>query len=169
VHIDITENEPKAVLVLDEKRYYVNDEGTPFKLQSPEDAVPNDLVRIEGLTKADLDPLEKGQRKLLRALELINTYRGHSIATLAALNAVTFRYDGFELNVGAGETSLALGKTGDKRSFDRGVRLLRYLTERGEQAEIIHLDNRARPERVSVRLRDLDAQAPALVGVALRP
>lgn len=167
VRIEVTENEPKALLAIGERRYYVNDEGTPFKPESTLDAVPSDLVRIDGLEGGDLEPLEKGQRKLKRALELIDTYRAHALATLAPLNAVTYRYDGFELNVGAGHTTLVLGKNGDTHTLDRAARLLRYLGERGEQAETIHLDNRLKPERVSVRLHSLETEAPALVGVAL--
>lgn len=161
VAITVVENTPKALLSLDGKLYLVNDEGTPFKPVTDGEPAAANLVRIEGLSQADIEPLEKGQRRLSRALELIAAYNGHAMATLAPLGKLVFRYDGFELQVGAGPTTLVLGKRDDARVFDRAAKLWRYLAEHGSEPEVIHLDNRPKPERVSVRLKNMEAPSGA--------
>lgn len=161
VVITVSENTPKALLALDDKLYLVNDEGTPFKPVAEGEPAAQGLVRIEGLSQADIEPLEKGQRRLSRALELIAAYNGHAMATLAPLNKLLFRYDGFELLVGPGPTTLVLGRRDDARVFDRAAKLWRYLAEHGQEPEVIHLDNRPKPERVSVRLKSLEAPKDA--------
>ncbi len=147
--IEVKEQVASGLVHLD-RFYYVNDEGVPFKIAPP--SAEKEYVVIEGLHPEDFEQIELGQSKVRRALKLIREYKAHPMSAMAALRGIRFRHRGFELAVGEIPTTLVLGKKKQNEAFDRAAKLWRHLQRRGQNVDVIHLDNRPHPERLSVRL-----------------
>ncbi len=152
--IEVQEYQAVGLVQLD-RLYYVDQDGTPFKVAPPE--ATNDYVIIHGLTADDFKPLDLGRSKVRSSLELMAVYRNHPLAMLAPLKSARFHHNGLELTVGEPSTTLVMGKNGTKEALDRANKLLKYLRAKGKNAEVIHLDNRKQPERISVRLDKPDS------------
>jgi cell division protein FtsQ len=148
--IEVIEYVPVGVVQLD-KLYYVDDEGTPFKIAPPEAA--DHYIIIEGITNSDFEVMDVGRKMVRHALEVIGHYQSHEIANLAPLKAISQHYNGLELSVGALPTRLVLGDGNLQETFDRTAKLWRHLLAQSQTAETIHLDNRKEPERIPVKLK----------------
>jgi len=153
--IEVTEHHPVGLVKLD-RIYYVNSEGTPFKVAKKE--VVNDFIVIEGLSSSNFEVMEVGQKKVRRALEFINFYKEHPMHQLAALRQVKHRYNGLEIAVGKDRTKVIFGKGNMQDDLDRAAKLWSHLKARNLLADVIHLDNRKQPERVAVQLRSDDPE-----------
>ena len=150
ITIEVEEYEPAGLLELEDGIYWVDPEGKPFRAAASEDAARSVLIR--GLTRADFAQAEVGRRKVRRALEAVDIYRKHPIAATTPLYSVMLKHNGIELQVGTVPTTLALGHGSEEEALDRAAKLLSHLESVGEAAEVIHLDNRQTPERISTRL-----------------
>ncbi len=149
--VEVVENQPMARVKLD-RMYYVNQEGTPFKFA--DDSSLEELVLIEGLHNSDFEPLEAGQRKMLRALQLQKKYNEHPMSVLAKLKGIRYHHNGLELLVGDLPSTLVFGQSVQSEALDRAAKLWKSLAQQGQHAETIHLDNRNEPERVTVKYAD---------------
>lgn len=145
----VEEQHPAGIIKLG-RLYYVNDDGTPFKL-APKKA-KGEYVAIDGLDRADFKSPELGAGKVRRGLDMIRAYRKHAMNGYAPLKSITFRHNGFELIVGDVPTTLVIGKSNIEEAFDRAAKLWRHLLSRKQSAQVIHLDNRLQADRVPVRL-----------------
>lgn len=153
--VEVEEYKPTGLVKL-EHIYYVDKEGTPFKVAN-EDEWPN-YVMIEGLTKDNFEVLSLGQEKVRQALQFIKYYNKHPMAELAPLKRITHKYNGIEASVGEGPTQLVLGKSNLQDALDRALKLWRHFAEQNMVAGTIHLDNRKHPDRLSVQIRQAERE-----------
>jgi cell division protein FtsQ len=143
--VTLVEHEPRAVVSLGEL-YLVNPEGEPFKRLSPQDGL--DLPLVTGLDRdAFVDNPELSKGRILAALSLVTAWKREDGALSEirtsdlGLTAVTA--DGREVRLGEGDLDAKL------------VRLRRIeqeLLARRLSADVIRLDNRMRPDWVTVQL-----------------
>jgi cell division protein FtsQ len=149
VSVEVTEHVPAALAVLGEL-YLLDKEGEPFKRLQPGDAV--DLPLVTGVERERYLADEAGTReRLRRALEVVEAYAATqpgkrerlSEVRVAPEGAVLVMADGMEVRLGEGETDAKLRKL---------ARVREELRARGLSAQVIHLDNRARPGWVAVKL-----------------
>lgn len=148
--IEVKEHKPVGLVQLD-RIYYVNSEGTPFKVANKE--ATKDFIVIEGLSASNFEVMEVGQKKVRRALEFISFYNDHPMHKLASLKKVSNRFHGLEITVGVENTRIVFGKGNLQDDLDRASKLWTHLKSRNLLADVIHLDNRKQPERVAVQLR----------------
>ena len=149
VSVRIVEHVPAAVLALHDL-YLVDGEGHPFKRLQPGDDA--DLPLITGIERETYahDPEAAGAR-IREALAAIHAYREAGLesdgriseAHLAAAGLTLVTGKGQELRLPDGDVTAALGRL---------VRIRRELVSRDLEAEIIHLDNRARPGWVAIKV-----------------
>lgn len=140
--IEISEHQPAAVVSLGEL-YLVNAEGLPFKrLQAQDDL---DLPLITGLDRDGYTerPLEAHDR-IVSALEVLSAWSPPPAELRTSVHGVTVvQTDGVEVRLGAGEIPAKL---------ERLARIRRELQSRKLTAEVIRLDNRMRPDWVTVQV-----------------
>jgi len=154
VSVTVEEHVPAALVVLGEL-YVLDDQGEPFKRVAPSDAL--DLPLVTGLDREAYMADESGAReRFRRALEVARAYAAalparrerlselHLSAQGESLTLVSAT--GQEVRLGAGEGEVL------EQKLQRLARVRTELAERGLTAEVIHLDNRARPGRVAVKL-----------------
>lgn len=142
VTVDITEHEPSAVVSLGEL-YLVNAEGLPFKRLAASDNL--DLPLITGLDRDGYTerPLEARER-IIAALEVLTLWKPAPSELRTSVHGVTVvQPDGVEVRLGQGELPAKL---------ERLARLRKELQSRKLTAEVIRLDNRMRPDWVTVQL-----------------
>jgi cell division protein FtsQ len=148
--LDVTEREPACVVALG-ALYLADENGNAFKRATPEEATA--LPVVTGVTREDyLTQPDRARELVAQALRAITTWRAlPGRATLGELHVdriagVTAYTDhGVGVRIGAVDDTL-------------GERLLRYdavagaLGKSGEEPRLIYVDNRARPDRVTVKL-----------------
>lgn len=154
VSVTVEEHVPAALVVLGDL-YVLDEQGEPFKRVSPADAL--DLPLVTGLDREAYVANEAGARERFRqALDVARAYA-------AALPARRERLSELRLS-STGESLTLVSSTGQEvrlgagqgevleQKLQRLAKVRSELAERGLTAEIIHLDNRARPGRVAVKL-----------------
>ena len=145
--IEVTEHQPAAVVSLGEL-YLVNDEGLPFKrLQQHDDL---DLPLITGLDRDGYTerPLEAHDR-IVGALEVLRAWSPPPAELRTSVHGVTVvQTDGVEVRLGQGDLPAKL---------ERLARIRKELQSRKLTAEVIRLDNRTRPDWVTVQLSNSTA------------
>ncbi|HSP81679.1 MAG TPA: FtsQ-type POTRA domain-containing protein [Myxococcaceae bacterium] len=149
VSVEVSEHVPAALAVLGDL-YLLDEQGEPFKRLQPGDRV--DLPLVSGMSREDYLADEAGVReRFRRALEVAEAYAESgpgqrerlSEVRVSPAGLVLVLSDGLEVRLGEGETEARL---------ERLARVRAELRARGLSAEVIHLDNRARPGWVAVKL-----------------
>jgi cell division protein FtsQ len=149
VSVQVTEHVPVALAVLGEL-YVLDEEGEPFKRVTPGDGL--DLPLVTGLDREGYvtDPAEARER-LRSALEVASAYSRLSPGKDERLSEVRLEAQSLALVAASGQ-EVRLGQGDSEVKLQRLARVRRELGARGLAAEIIHLDNRARPGWVAVKL-----------------
>ena len=149
VSVEVSEHVPAALAVLGDL-YLLDEEGEPFKRLQPGDRL--DLPLITGVDRESYLGDEAGTReRYRRALAVVEAYAATqpgkaerlSEVRVSPQGTVLVMADGMEVRLGEGETDAQLRKL---------ARVREELRARGLSAQVIHLDNRARPGWVAVKL-----------------
>ncbi len=162
VEVRIEEREPKALVDLG-GLYLVDRDAQVFKRAAPGDGL--DLPLVTGFTRddyvrrrADVEPLLAG------ALALLDGYAREGLAALAPVSEVHVDADdGVTLFVGEDGTQVRLGVGELPSKLSRLHGILAALRAKGARAAVLHLDNRAHPSWVTVRLAGRSADAAVRV------
>ncbi|MCY1020916.1 cell division protein FtsQ/DivIB [Pyxidicoccus sp. MSG2] len=149
VSVEVTEHVPVALAVLGEL-YVLDEDGEPFKRVTPGDGL--DLPLVTGLDREGYvtDPTVARER-LRSALEVASAYARLSTDKAERLSEVRMEAQSVALVTASGQ-EVRLGEGDSEVKLQRLARVRRELGTRGLAAEIIHLDNRARPGWVAVKL-----------------
>lgn len=146
--IRIEEHQPLALLSLGEL-YLVDAHGEPFKRLQADDAV--DLPLVTGVDRDAYVADPRGVAARLReGLSVLAAWNARG-ARLGPLSELRLDGEGLTLVSGAGE-EIRLGRADHEQKLARLERVRAELAARRVQAEVIHLDNRARPGWVAVKL-----------------
>lgn len=147
--IEVVEHVPSAMVVLGDL-YVVDEEGEPFKRLVPQDGL--DLPLITGIDReAYVKDESAARQRFLSALDVAKQYAASHPGRRERLSELRLDSGGVSLMTAQGlEIRLGEGALEDKLA--RLSRVRRELSARGLQAERIHLDNRARPGWVAVKL-----------------
>ncbi len=149
VSVEVKEHVPAALGVLGDL-YVLDEEGEPFKRVTPGDGL--DLPLVTGLTREAYmaDPAAARERfrtalSVARAYDALGSGPDDRLSEVKveATSVTLVAVSGQEVRMGEGEAEAKL---------QRLARIRRELRARGLAAEIIHLDNRARPGWVAVKL-----------------
>jgi len=149
VTVEVAEHVPAALAVLGDL-YLLDEHGEPFKRLTADDRL--DLPLITGVERELYIADEAAVREQLRrGLEVVEAYaatrpgKGEHLSEvrLGTGGVVLVTADGMEVRLGEGER---------EERLRRLVRVRQELRSRGLSASVIHLDNRARPGWVAVKL-----------------
>lgn len=148
----VTEREAAGIVVSTET-YLTTSEGEIFKRVEAGD--PTDLPIVTGVSVQMLaEDREGAARCIRRALDLAAEYERTPLAQRAPLEEVHLKPDGgIQLVVGKNAIVLSLGDPPFRKKLDEALRVFVELDKRGAKPDTILLDNDARPERVTVRMR----------------
>lgn len=149
VSVQVAEHVPAALAVLGEL-YVLDEDGEPFKRVTPGDGL--DLPLVTGLDREGYvaDPAVARER-FRSALEVARAYAQLSPGKAERLSEVRLEAQGLALVTASGQ-EVRLGEGESDVKLQRLARVRRELDARGLAAEIIHLDNRARPGWVAVKI-----------------
>jgi cell division protein FtsQ len=157
VVVEIEEHVPAALASLGEL-YVLDEQGVPFKKLEPPDAI--DLPIVTGVTREGYlhDPAAVGA-KLRSALETMRAYDALASgkadqpfdAAQDRLSEVHLDEAGVALVSASGQV-VRMGSGDLAGSLARLLRVRHELSARGLAADVIHLENRARPGWVAVKL-----------------
>lgn len=160
VAVEVVEHAPEALVALGDL-YLVDGEGEPFKRVTAGDRV--DLPLVTGVEReAYLARPEEVRERLRQALEVARAYAETRPGPAERLSEVRLGAEGLALLLVSGQ-EVRLGEGEVQAKLARLVRLREELGARGLSAEVIHLDNRARPGWVAVRI-----SSPASTGGGTR-
>jgi cell division protein FtsQ len=149
VSVEVTEHVPVAVAVLGDL-YLLDEEGEPFKRLQPGDTL--DLPLVTGLDREGYLADEAGVRERFRgALAVAEAYGATQPGKRERLSEVRVSPEGLVLLTSEGQEVL-LGEGETEEKLKRLGRVREELRARGLSAQVIHLDNRARPGWVAVKL-----------------
>lgn len=148
--IEVTEHTPVAMMSLGEL-YLVNTEGEPFKrVQATE---PIDLPLLTGVEREDfVARREESLAAVRHTLDVIDSYSKSAASKGHPLSEVHVDDTGVTLITDSGE-EVRLGEGFVPEKLERLERVRRELATRQVSAELIRLDNRARPNWVTVQPR----------------
>jgi cell division protein FtsQ len=149
--LEVEEYAPAALLALGDL-YVLDAEGVPFKRLQPGDAV--DLPLVTGVEREGyVADAPRATAQLREALGVARAYREAGLeAGGGKLSEVRREADGWVLVAGEAGQEVRL-PTGDVApALSRLARVRAELSRRGLAADVIHLDNRARPGWVAVRV-----------------
>lgn len=151
LEVTIEERTPAALADLG-GLYLVDAGGVVFKRAAPGDGL--DLPLVTGLGREDWEERRGELEPLLaEALALLARWPASGLPARQAVSEVhvdraagltVFTTDGTELRLGDGDFD---GK------LVRAAKVLSALDAEGQRAEVLHLDNRRRPDWIAVRLR----------------
>jgi cell division protein FtsQ len=149
VSVEVVEHAPAALAVLGDL-YVLDDEGEPFKRVTPGDGL--DLPLVTGVEREDyVADADKVRERLRGALDVARAYTRVLPGRTERLSEVRLGDAGLALVTATGQ-EVRLGAGDTEVKLERLARVRRELSARGLAAEIIHLDNRARPGWVAVKL-----------------
>ena len=151
VEVRITERTPAALVDL-EALYLVDRDARIFKRAMPGDGL--DLPLVTGITREDYEKRREEVEPLLRAaLALFERYEAVGLAARAPISEMNLDVEnGHTLYVGERGIQVRLGTTELHDKLPRLQAALESLDAAGKKAEVLHLDNRANPSWVTVRL-----------------
>ncbi|MBF5044416.1 FtsQ-type POTRA domain-containing protein [Aggregicoccus sp. 17bor-14] len=153
VSVVVEEHVPVALVVLGDL-YVLDEQGEPFKRVAPSDAL--DLPLVTGVDREAYVADEAHTRARFRqALEVARAYAAASPSRRERLSEVRLTGDALTLVSATGqEVPLGEGMEAEQlaQKLARLEKVRGELAERGLSAEVIHLDNRARPGWVAVKL-----------------
>ncbi|MGA9524518.1 MAG: FtsQ-type POTRA domain-containing protein [Myxococcaceae bacterium] len=152
IAVEVEEFEPAALVSLGEL-YLLDREGAPFKKLQAGDEL--DLPLVTGMTREEyVASPEKASGQFRAALELMAAWSGSKedgTPAFGDVSEIRIAKDGMTVVTEKGvEVRMGLDDTPAKLARLEKVRS--ELTRRGLEAEIVHLDNRARPGWVTVKL-----------------
>jgi cell division protein FtsQ len=151
IEIQVTERRAAALVNFD-GLYLVDEAGHVFKRATPGDGL--DLPLITGVGREDYVGRQAEVEPLLAgALALAGRWAERGLDRRAVLSEIHVDPDwGVSLFVGDEGMEIRLGTGEIPVKLERLERVLAALAVKGEKAEAIHLDNRRRPDWVTVRL-----------------
>ena len=152
VEVEIVEHRPSAQVQLG-ALYLVDDLGRAFKRAGPGD--PADLPLVTGLSRDEwTKDRAAAQVRLFQALQLIDAWRDQGLP-MASLAQVRVDEDAgltAVARVGGASQEIRFGERDFRLKLQRLVRVRSALSQRGERAVRIDLDNPARPDWASAQL-----------------
>lgn len=150
VSVQVQEHTPEALVVLGDL-YVLDAEGEPFKRVTPGDGL--DLPLVTGVERdAYVKEPEAVRARLRAALEVSRAYAALKPGRHERLSEVRVEEgEALALVTVAGQ-EVRLGEGNTEAKLSRLVRVRRELSAKGLAADVIHLDNRARPGWVAVKL-----------------
>jgi cell division protein FtsQ len=165
--VKVTERAAAALVELS-GLYLVDDDGTPFKRAEPGDGL--DLPVVTGIgraawvgRRAEAEPLLAG------ALALARAWREGARDAAAPLSEIHVDPgDGTTLYLGEEGLEVRLGSGDLDAKLSRLERILSTLRAEGKKAEVLHLDDRLHPNRVTVRLAGASPSPVVKVGAGSR-
>ncbi|HVG62874.1 MAG TPA: FtsQ-type POTRA domain-containing protein [Hyalangium sp.] len=149
VSVEVVEHTPEALVVLGDL-YVLDGEGEPFKRVTPGDGL--DLPLVTGVERDAYvkDPAAVRER-MKSAIEVAHAYGALKPGRHERLSEVRVEGTSLALVTVAGQEVL-MGEGHTEAKLARLTRVRRELSARGLSAEVIHLENRARPGWVAVKL-----------------
>ncbi len=152
IRVRVSERKAAALVALGDT-FLATAAGEPFKKVDPED--PLDLPLVTGLRPESLSEDQAGaEATIRRAIDLAAEYGRGELGKRAPLQEVHIAADGaFTVVVGHNAVEIVLGGPPFRRKLDQAARVMAELDHRGAKADVIMLDDDARPERVVVRMR----------------
>lgn len=149
VTVEVAEHVPAALGVLGDL-YLLNEDAEPFKRLQPEDGL--DLPLITGVDREGyLADETRARESLRRALGMVAAYSAARAGKSERLSEVRVVGDGLVLMLSDG-TQVRMGEGATEEKLQRLARVREGLKGKGLSAEVIHLDNRARPGWVAVKI-----------------
>lgn len=149
VDVAVTEHEAVAMVALGEL-YLMNADGAPFKRVQPGDDI--DLPLITGLDRERyLSHPDESRERLQHALSVADQYEQAVAGKEQAISEVRVSDEGVAIVTATGqEVRLGEGEVSGKLNALQRVRA--ELAQRSLNANVIRLDNRTRPDWVTVQL-----------------
>lgn len=149
VSVEVVEHTPEALVVLGDL-YVLDGEGEPFKRVTPGDGL--DLPLVTGVERdAYVKEPEAVRERMKSAIAVAHAYGALKPGRHERLSEVRVDGTSLALVTVAGQEVL-LGEGNTEAKLARLTRLRRELSARGLAADVIHLENRARPGWVAVKL-----------------
>jgi cell division protein FtsQ len=159
--LEVRVTERRAVALVDlGGLYLVDDRGEVFKKAAPGDGL--DLPVVTGISREDwLEHEGEMRSRLAGALALLDRWAEHRLDRRTPISQIHLDPD-YGTTVWAGdegvEIRLGQGELPDKLS--RLERVLSAIRAEGRRAEVLHLDNRRRPDWVAVRFESSQDGVP---------
>jgi cell division protein FtsQ len=131
--------------------YLVDARGRVFKRAAPGDGI--DLPVVTGIARDDyVDRRDEVKPLLAAALALLTEWARRGLDRRMSVSEIHVDPDfGTTLYVGEGGSEIRLGTGALPEKLSRLARVLDALEADGREAEVVHLDNRRRPDWVAVR------------------
>jgi cell division protein FtsQ len=156
VQIRVTEREPAMVVDLD-RLYFADADGVLFKRALGGDDL--DLPVVTGVSRVQFQEHREGVEAQLRAVAgVIELYRARGLEARYRLEEIAVDdEDGLTLQLAPAQSrtelqTVKLGAGAPEEKLEKLASLWDELSRRNVRAEVIHLDNRARPSWVAVKL-----------------
>ena len=151
--IEVVEREPRLVVALD-SLYLADGDGVLFKRVGQGDDL--DLPVVTGVSRAGFahKPAEvEGQ--LREVLALVSEYAERGLSAKAGdIEELMLDDDGVTLTLGKAAVTVQLGEAPFDEKLDKLDTLYGEFARRGIHPAVVHLENRAAPDRVAVKLAD---------------
>ena len=149
LQIQVTEHQPVAMVSLGDL-YLLDDGGEPFKRVQPSDTL--DLLLVTGVERDDyVARHDDTVARLTHALGVAQVYAESATGKGSRLSEVHLDDEGVTLVTGEGQ-QVRLGEGELEQKLARLARVRQELKSRSLKAEVIRLDNRARPSSITVSL-----------------
>jgi len=166
ISIRVTEREPALLVALD-KLYIADADGALFKRAQAGDSL--DLPVVTGLPRQQFqEQRTAGEAKLREVLDVVASYRSRALDGRYRIQEINLDADeGLTLQlapVGSPNElqTVKLGEAPFDDKLDKLATLWLEFQRRGVKAQVVHLENRTRPNWVAVKLALADpAPAPA--------
>jgi cell division protein FtsQ len=156
--VSVTEHRAVAMLSLGEL-YLVNELATPFKRIKAGDQV--DLPLVTGIDREKFAANDaEATASLARALELVDAWNATAVVSEIALSEVNLHPEGVSVVTSAGQ-QIEFGEGDWAAKLNRLARVQKELRARSMVAEVIRLDNRARPSWVAVQVQNTNQNQTA--------
>ncbi len=147
--IAVKEHQPAALVALGDL-YLVDSDGRPFKKIESED--PADLPLLTGLGREQfVESPEQSRLRLSQMLGVAKAYAQSDPPRAAPLAEIRFGRTGVVLVTAQGQ-EIWIGDADPGGALSRLKKVRHELESRGLIAQVIHLENRARPGWVAVKL-----------------